>query len=472
VRAVYALGTFTVGTAADLTHVLSVVGTDTTDTLLLGAYLPVGGTLALTADLAPVTLVPGATLALDGAGHTLDAQSHAALDIISGQLSLSDLTLAGAWGVHVGTAATLDIGLATDFADGGIVLDGDHVTLSVAAGAHPATTIYGLSDHDVFLAEGITNGSARYDQQAGRLTIAGNGGTLVLPIESTNPISGSFLVSQTLAGTRVTYIACYVAGTLIATPLGEQPIETLRIGDLVHTSTNGPCPIRWIGWQRYEKSEIRKNPLFRPVRIRAGALSPGVPRRDLLVSATHGIFLDGALVIAGALVNGTTILRDPPGAVTYLHLALHSHELLLAEHTLAESYVDLGGSNLFTHPPRIALPKPAFTRLDHHPHAPPNPGKGRLRGHIEQVADGTVAGWALDDGGPRLALELLAFPHAPIPILANRYRGDLDDAGLAEGVCGFSQKLPPGLKEVLVRRQIDGMALPNSAGCHTNPPKR
>jgi hypothetical protein len=139
-------------------------------------------------------------------------------------------------------------------------------------------------------------------------------------------------------GTALTL--CFYPGTRIATPEGEVEVQALRPGQMVVTA-NGARPVRWIG-QSHIDTRFADKLRALPIRIHAGALGGGLPVRDLLLSPDHAIFLDGILVQAGALVNGSSIMRahDVPAQFTYYHVELDSHELLLAEGVQAESFVD------------------------------------------------------------------------------------------------------------------------------------
>jgi hypothetical protein len=137
------------------------------------------------------------------------------------------------------------------------------------------------------------------------------------------------------------YVFCFLSGTAIATPAGDTPVDTLAIGDLVLTADGRTAPVRWVGVQTVVT--LFADPLRSlPVRIAAGALGEGLPVRDLLVSPDHALFLDGLLVQAGALVNGTTIVRETamPERFTYFHVELDDHALILAEGVPAETFLD------------------------------------------------------------------------------------------------------------------------------------
>ncbi|MTH78990.1 Hint domain-containing protein [Paracoccus aestuariivivens] len=53
---------------------------------------------------------------------------------------------------------------------------------------------------------------------------------------------------------------CYLTGTLIATPEGERPVETLRVCDLVLTRDHGPQPVLWRGSSLVSGAQIVRSP--------------------------------------------------------------------------------------------------------------------------------------------------------------------------------------------------------------------
>lgn len=141
---------------------------------------------------------------------------------------------------------------------------------------------------------------------------------------------------------------CFVRGSRILTGTGYRPVETLRPGDLVVTRDGGAQAIGWIGWRTIDLARDPAAAVLRPVVIAPGAFGPGRPRRALALSPLHAIFLHGVLVPAVLLVNGATITRDERGfAVTYYHVELDRHAVVLAEGLEAETYRDNGNRDRF-----------------------------------------------------------------------------------------------------------------------------
>jgi hypothetical protein len=143
---------------------------------------------------------------------------------------------------------------------------------------------------------------------------------------------------------------CYAQGTLIRTERGDVPVEELKAGDLAVTASGELKPIRWLG---HRDIDCRRHPnpaSAWPVRISAHALGPRRPERDLYVSPGHAICLDllgEVLIPACALVNGATIAQDEVETVSYWHVELDEHDILIAENQPAESYLDMGNRGFF-----------------------------------------------------------------------------------------------------------------------------
>jgi len=117
--------------------------------------------------------------------------------------------------------------------------------------------------------------------------------------------------------------------------------------------------VRWIGQRHIDVRRYNRPEQVQPILIRADAVDDGVPRRDLRVSPDHAVLIDGVLIPAKLLANGATIKREALcEAVTYYHVELETHDIVLAEALPAESYLDTGNRGMFENAdaPRILHP--------------------------------------------------------------------------------------------------------------------
>ena len=173
---------------------------------------------------------------------------------------------------------------------------------------------------------------------------------------------------------------CFLAGTMLVTLKGEIPVETVVPGDLALTLSGNGAPLKpviWVG--RLTVDLDAHDPVtVQPIRIGESAVEPGMPIRDLVVSPDHGISFEDdrgrrVLVPAHFLVNGATIRREPAvGRVTYVHVEVEGHDILMADGMAAESYFDAGNRGVFDDtvvPLRRGGPVPAGAPVDLSPAA-------------------------------------------------------------------------------------------------------
>jgi hypothetical protein len=132
---------------------------------------------------------------------------------------------------------------------------------------------------------------------------------------------------------------CFCRGTRLLTPAGHAAIEDLSIGDVVVTRGDAERAIRWIGTIAIRHHGAAWPERAIPIRIAKDAFAPGMPSRDLYLSREHLLYLNGVLIPAGNLVNGTTIRAAAPAGdvLHYLHVELDGHDVLLAEGAPCES---------------------------------------------------------------------------------------------------------------------------------------
>ena len=183
------------------------------------------------------------------------------------------------------------------------------------------------------------------------------GANLVINNTTTFTLVGNYSAAATtsITGTAVTgfhvFVTCFVAGTSILTGHGEAAVESIGPGDMVMTMAGTllmPRVVTWVGERRIDLTRHPRPETAAPVRFQVGALGENLPRRDLLVSPDHCLFIDGALIPAKLLINGMTITQDmSAGVVSYHHVELEEHAILIAEDVAAESYLDTGNRAYF-----------------------------------------------------------------------------------------------------------------------------
>jgi hypothetical protein len=121
----------------------------------------------------------------------------------------------------------------------------------------------------------------------------------------------------------------------------------------------GAAPVKWIGWRKLPAAQVTQAGNA-PICILAGAFGPNRPHRDLWVSPDHAIGAHGVLIPARALVNWVTIFRDQTAReVTYFHVELDQHALLISEGLATESYLEWEDNrSFFTNGPLTIVLRP------------------------------------------------------------------------------------------------------------------
>jgi hypothetical protein len=425
---------------------------------LVGAGLvqAAGGTIDLVSNVGPSLLTfevsddASSLLRLDGtvaAGNTFTFLGPAGEFLFNNPATVTENVV----GMNVGTSDTAPTNLVG--LEGSLTVSGNN--------EHTGTvdTTVTLSNGSVLSLSGITGDAS--------------GNWFVIADTTTNPGTTDFFLA-----------VCYTPGTRIATPAGEVAVENLQIGDLVVTASGAAKPIKWVGRQSYSAAAVAETPQLRPVLIRKDALGAELPRRDLMVPPMHALYLDDEFVPASALVNGVSILRHASeGPVEYINIELDDHDVLLAEGVPAESFVDDNSRTMFDNvseyydlygfaerqrtfcAPRLeegyrleAIRRRFAARAGI---APSAAAPGEMAGHVERLRDGQLEGWVMDRANPDTPVELEVRVDGEIVAmaLANRYRPDLDRAGLAGGRCEFLVAMPATVEDVSrveVRRVSDG----------------
>ncbi len=187
---------------------------------------------------------------------------------------------------------------------------------------------------------------------AAHISYAG-GGSVVSVIDNaagtqvgTLAFNSAALAAQIAVGSvsakQLELVACFAAGTRIGTDRGPVAVESLQVGDAVTLAGGGAQTAVWIGSRTIDCARHPRPETVWPVCVARGAFGGNVPERALYLSPDHAVFVDGVLIPVKLLVNGTSITQMKRDHVTYYHVELPEHAVILAEGLAVESYLDTG----------------------------------------------------------------------------------------------------------------------------------
>lgn len=289
-----------------------------------------GGTIDLAA---PVT----------GGGLLFQLDGSAVLDIQASIAAGNTIDLIGNNNV-----IAIDATYATEYGFPGITLTALPTIDAAINGFNSTDTIIVLGDTITAAAYSAVNQTLTLTPADFEPSAAG----VVLDIAGLSPTATFTVGAITQVGTAesqqpVTLVPCFAAGTRIATPQGEVPVERLREGDRVLTASGETKPIQWIGCRHVQCRRHPKPAAVLPVRIAPHAFGQDLPRRELRLSPDHAVFIDDVMIPVHHLINGTTIVQVEARAVTYYHIELPRHDVLLAEGLPVESYLETGSRGDF-----------------------------------------------------------------------------------------------------------------------------
>ena len=276
--------------------------------------------------------VSGGTLATESGG-TIAVQGSVTLDAAADPIVMANARLTITDGATLTVNGTLAGSGTLAFAGAGVLAIGD--------GADFAGTISAISASDTIVVQNTRVASDSFDPSTGVLTLFNASNAVISIVQFGPSVTGADLHVQ------LTDAPCFAAGTRISGECGEIAVETLRIGDRVQT-LHGTQPVLWIGVRRVDCLRHPDPCKVWPVCIAADAFGPGRPCRDLWLSPDHAVHLIDVLIPVKQLINGISIAQVPVDAITYYHVELPHHDVLLADGLEAESYLDTGDRGNFS----------------------------------------------------------------------------------------------------------------------------
>jgi collagen type I/II/III/V/XI/XXIV/XXVII alpha len=228
---------------------------------------------------------------------------------------------------------------------------------------------------DAIIVQGTSIASDSFDASTHVLTLFDGSSATIGTLQFGSSVTGSNLGVNGTGG--IGTAPCFVAGTRISTERGEVAVEDLRVGDRVQVVLRHPHPnppplrgrggvgtepplprsggglgwgsreVIWIGHRTVDCTRHPEPHKVWPVRVSAHAFGPGRPCRDLYLSPDHAVFVVDALIPVKYLIDGAVIAQVPVDEVTYYHVELPRHDVLLADGLPTESYLGTGDRGNF-----------------------------------------------------------------------------------------------------------------------------
>jgi Hint domain len=157
-------------------------------------------------------------------------------------------------------------------------------------------------------------------------------------------------------------MACFAAGTGIATTRGLVPVEAIHRGDRVCTVLDGDtAEVIWVGRRKLDCARHPNSSKVWPIRVSAHAFGRGMPATDLLLSPDHAVYVDQMLIPIRLLVNAHTVRQELIDRIAYHSIELAQHDVLLANGMPVESHLDTGDRARFSNGGGVITLHPDFS---------------------------------------------------------------------------------------------------------------
>lgn len=218
--------------------------------------------------------------------------------------------------------------------------DAEFTTITAGSGTSPAVGTHVIADGGVSSTGSFDNSSLgflKFNIPVQTVAVTGSGA------------GGGFDIVEIGIDSIDFMVVCFAGDTEIQTPTGPRKVDDLKAGDAVCTGGGQTRTIIATNARRVVPLELFRETRMLPVRIKAGALGGGLPHRDLLVSRQHRLLVasriaqricahEEVLIPAFRLVGLPGIEVDRSMVpITYHHILLETHDVLIANGALAES---------------------------------------------------------------------------------------------------------------------------------------